>query len=385
MKTLTIGRVNLLRLLRDRSNIFFVFIFPLAIVLLVGAQFGGDGPSTVIGLHGPDGATTERLISEIEGSGAIDVRRFESEEALSGEVVRGGVSAGLDIPPDLEARLGAGETVEVGFISRPDTGAGSIRPIVDAAVSQATADARRAMIVADAADTDFDAALEAVSDASPSGLAVRTDTVGESLFPADVGQFSVGAAQQLVLFTFITALTGSAAIIQSRQLGVTSRMMSTPTAPNTIIVGEAFGRFGVGVFQAAYIVAATFLFFGVDWGNLWGVGAIVVVFSAVGAGGAMLLGTLFRNDQQAGGFSVMIALGMGALGGCMLPLELFSPTLRQIAHLTPHAWAIDGLSELVYNNAGLGAIGLEVAVLAGFAFVLLMVASVRLRQVVTSG
>ena len=46
MKVVQIGLVGLRRMLRDRSNIFFVFIFPLVIILLVGAQFGsGSGPS----------------------------------------------------------------------------------------------------------------------------------------------------------------------------------------------------------------------------------------------------------------------------------------------------------------------------------------------------
>ena len=37
-----IARINVRRMLRERSNIFFVFVFPLAIILLIGAQFGGD-------------------------------------------------------------------------------------------------------------------------------------------------------------------------------------------------------------------------------------------------------------------------------------------------------------------------------------------------------
>ncbi|MEX0667534.1 MAG: ABC transporter permease, partial [Acidimicrobiia bacterium] len=42
MKALSIGLSNLKRLFRDRSSIFFVFVFPLALVLLIGLQFGGS-------------------------------------------------------------------------------------------------------------------------------------------------------------------------------------------------------------------------------------------------------------------------------------------------------------------------------------------------------
>ena len=37
---LTVAGVELRLFLRDRSNIFFVFIFPLLLVVMIGAQFG---------------------------------------------------------------------------------------------------------------------------------------------------------------------------------------------------------------------------------------------------------------------------------------------------------------------------------------------------------
>lgn len=61
------------------------------------------------------------------------------------------------------------------------------------------------------------------------GLTVEVETVGEALFGPRPGRFSVGAARQLVLFVFLTAPAGSAAPLQSRQLGVTRRVLSTPT------------------------------------------------------------------------------------------------------------------------------------------------------------
>jgi ABC-2 type transport system permease protein len=41
MKILTIALTQLRRLVRDRSNIFFVFILPMMLILVLGAAFGG--------------------------------------------------------------------------------------------------------------------------------------------------------------------------------------------------------------------------------------------------------------------------------------------------------------------------------------------------------
>jgi ABC-2 type transport system permease protein len=212
---------------------------------------------------------------------------------------------------------------------------------------------------------------------------VETTAVGESLFPSTLGRFDLGAAQQLVLFTFLTALAGSAALILSRKLGVSRRMLSTPTSPGTIVVGEGAGRWAVAMMQGLYIVLVTYILFQVDWGDPWGALLILVTFSAVGAGAGMLLGSLFSNDQQAGGIGVVVALGLAALGGCMLPIELFSPAMTRIAHLTPHAWALDGFAELVRRDGTVADILPELGVLTAYAAVLLVLAGWRLRVVLT--
>jgi ABC-2 type transport system permease protein len=67
----------------------------------------------------------------------------------------------------------------------------------------------------------------------------------------------------------------------------------------------------------------------------------------------------------------------------MLPLQLFSPTLQQVAHLTPHAWAVDAFAKLVQEGGGLVDILPELGVLAAYAAVLLLIASWRLRVVIT--
>ena len=384
MRILAIAIANLQRLFRDRSNIFFVFIFPIGIILLIGAQFGGGGASTVWAVSAGEGELWSALIERLEDTPGAAVDVHSTEEAMFAEVERGRVSAGIAIPADFDAAIAAGENPVVGLVVRPNQGA-TLSPILQAALREVTATVRVSRVVAAEAEIEVDRAVAAVTPVEVPGVEITSRSVGESLFPPGTGQFAVGAAQQLVLFVFLTVLAGSAALIQSRQLGVTRRMLSTPTSPNTIVAGEGTGRVATGLVQGLYIVGVTLVVFGVRWGNLLGVSVLLLVFSAVAAGAAMLLGTVFRNDQQAGGLSVLLGLGLAALGGCMLPMELFSPTMRQVAHATPHAWAIDGFSDLVYRGGTLVDVLPEVGVLAVYAAVLLTLASWRLRRVITGG
>ncbi len=216
-------------------------------------------------------------------------------------------------------------------------------------------------------------------------MTVRARTVGDELFSENLGRFDVGASAQLLLFTFTTGLASSAVLIRSRRLGVTRRMLSTPTSPGVVLVGEMVGRFTVIGLQGLYIVSATWLLFGVSWGDPVGALALVALFGLVATGAAMLAGSLFRNEQQASSAGVMMALGLGAIGGCMVPLQIFPSTLRAVAHATPHAWANDAFSELVGDNANVVAILPNLAVLAAMAAALLALATWRLRRVITGG
>lgn len=384
MKVLAIARNNLVRLFRDRSAIFFVFIFPLALILLIGLQFGGTFAPRLGVLAPSPGTVGAEIIENLESADGVEMVALSDETALKEGVERGSLSAALSLPADFDERVAAGEVSEVGFIARPGGVGAALQPVVAEVVQRSVLAANAASFVAAQDLATFEEALvtaRTIESQLPASE-VQVTTVGEALFPASLGRFDIGASSQLVLFMFITALSGAAVLIQTRELGLSRRMLATPTSVRTIITGEAGGRFLVVAVQGLYIMAGALLIFGVDWGDPLSALAIVVVFSAVGAGAAMLLGTLFRNAEQAGGVGVIVGLGMAALGGAMLPIQLFSPTLQRIAHLTPHAWALDAFAK-IRAEGGIGDIGLELGALAAYALVLLLAASWRLRRAIT--
>jgi len=386
MKALAIGLTNIRRMIRERSNIFFVFIFPIALILLIGAQFGG-GVKPLIGVFvAEEGQIAEEITVVIESQNSVDTRRFEVREDLVSAVERGQVQAGVFLPAGIEGQSAAGDAVEIGFVARPDGTGPQLQAIVGAAVADVMKPVGAAQFASAETGAAFDETHQMARDLAgrAGGVDVEVSAVGEALFPDTLGQFDLGASSQLVLFVFLTALAGSAALILTRQLGISSRMLSTPTSVRSIVVGESIGRFGVALVQGLYIVVLTLIIFGVNWGDPIASVLLLVTFSAVGAGAGVLMGSVFSNDQQAGGVGVVVSLGLAALGGSMLPLELFSPTMQTVAHFTPHAWALDGYAELVRHAGTTGDILLELGVLAGYATVLFALAAWRLRIAITN-
>lgn len=385
MKIFAIAYSNVKRMLRERSNIFFVFIFPVAIILLIGAQFGG-GINPRLGMVAPEAdPLVEEIVAALESTDGIDTERYETREELITSVERGGAQAGVFLPSDLSETAARGEQAEIGFVARPDGTGTQLQSVVNAAISEVMMPVGAAQFASAETEASFEESLVVAQGlvSGRSSLDVEVSAVGEALFPETLGQFDLGASSQLVLFVFLTAMTGSAALILSRQLGITQRMLSTPTSIRTIISGESLGRLGQALVQGLYIMLLTLLIFSVNWGDPVGAILILIAFSAVGAGAGMLMGATFSNDQQAAGVGVVLSIGLAALGGCMLPLELFSPTMQTIAHITPHAWALDGFAELVRREGTTLDILPELGVLAAYAAVLLALASWRLRVVIT--
>jgi linearmycin/streptolysin S transport system permease protein len=384
VKAVWIATSNLHRMFRARANIFFVFVFPMLLILVLGATFGGSSSARLGVVGANSGPLGTDLVRQLQRTPQIQVVSVTSSAALLTQVERGNVVAGIVIPPGYDRAIRAGRPVAVRYLARPDLSSQQLGEAVRGAVArQAALLGAARFAVAERSAAGFTPALARAQQVAPRlpAVSVTQTSAGTALFPSSVGQFTEGAWTQLLLFLFLIALTGAAAIIETRRLGVARRMLSTPTSPATVIAGETLGRVLIACVQALVIILGSALFFGVHWGQPAGVAAVVILYACAGAGAGILVGTLFRNEQQAAGISLLLGLGLGALGGCMVPLEVFPPTMKRIAHLTPQAWGNDAFSKLVGHGASVTGILPQLGVLALFAAVLLSLAAWRLRRV----
>jgi ABC-2 type transport system permease protein len=384
-KAFAIAGVNLRRLLRDRSNIFFVLLFPMLLILVIGAAFGGSFTPRLGVVVAEAGPLADRLVAELRADDGIGVQRVADEAALRTAVERGELAGGIVVPAGYDGTLRTGGEVDLRYLSRPDEYGQQLRLTVAGAVAREAALLRAAGFTASETGQDFDAAL-ATAEGIAAGLppvSVRTTTVGQAVFPSSLGRFDIGASSQLLLFVFLTSLIGSTALIETRRLGVSRRMLATATSAGTILAGEALGRIAVALVQGLVIMVGAGLLFGVDWGDPLGAGALLLAFALAASGAAMLMGAVLRTEQQAGGLGILVGLALAALGGSMMPIELFSDTLLTVSRFTPHAWANDAFAELVRRDGGLPDIAPQLGVLIGYAAGLFLIGSWLLRRTLT--
>ena len=377
-----IAWVNLRRLTRDKTGAFFVFVFPFLIILALGAAFGSGFTPQLGVVSTGSGPLGQDLRDRLAATDGLKVQSFTDVETMRTAIERGQLEGGLEIPTGYDERVRAGATVPLDYVARP-TGAQELEATVAAVVDEQGVVIRAARFaVSEGTAGSFDEALaraRAVA-AAMARVEVATRTAGGD---SAIGSFASGAAAELVLFMFLTSLSASAMLIETRRLGVTRRMLASPTEVRTILVGETLGRFAIALVQGLLIVAGTVLLFRVDWGNPFTTGLVVLLFALAATGAAMVMGSVLKNASQAGAMGVFLGLVLAAIGGCMVPLEIFPPVMYRIAHLFPHAWAIEALNASIATGAAPAEVSTELWVLAAYAIGLLAIASVLLRRSIT--
>lgn len=374
-----IAGIALKRYFRDRSNYFFVLVLPMLLVVAIGLQFGDSGAAGRLILTG-SGPLSDRLASALDDQ-RIAVERSDDAARAKEVVARGRSDAAVIVDPDDETRWSAQQPVEITIIPGSQAGGqattATVRSVLDSlSLRRAASDALQAQQVE---PEEVERALTAAEDAGPTLSVDLVDgDLGEEF--SGLGQFDLGAAQQLSLFIFLTALTGSGMLIQSRELGVTRRQLSAPVSSVQVIGGETLGRFGIAFGQGIYMVIGTAVLFGVDWGDPFATTCVVAAFAAVSASAAMVLGSLMDNANAANGVGIGLGLVVAALGGSMLPLELFSDGLMKVSALTPHHWAYEAYSEIQRRSGGIADVLPQLGVLLAMTAVLLPLGAWLLRR-----
>ncbi|MFJ5956438.1 ABC transporter permease [Paenarthrobacter sp. NPDC092416] len=379
---LAIAGVEVRRFLRDRSNIFFVFIFPLLLILLLGTQFGSSrAAETRVAIAGGSGTALGTALTEKLEADSLQVA-MHTPQAVREQLGRGRADVGLFISAEAADAFDDGRQVELEILTASQASAQASLQEVLASI-QALGIERSQLSALEQAGLSGDFAAAALDQAreiiqTPRVDVVDTDSTSQEF--RGLGLFDLGAVQQLLLFIFLSSLTGAATLIQARRFGVIPRAMSAPVSSGQAVAGQALGRFGIAVVQGAYILLGTALLFGVNWGNLWLTVLVLVFFSAVAAAGAMMIGSVLDHDGAATGIGIGAGLVLAGLGGCMVPPEFFAEPLQSISWITPHRWAYDALAAIQRRNASFPDILPALGVLAAMAALLLLIGAWLLRR-----
>lgn len=299
MTVLAIAGSRARRIVRDRLALFFIVVLPVLVIVIIGSIVGGTGTFRVGVVDRDRGPLSLSLEHDLAHARGIDLFRYHSVASGKTALRRSEISALVEIPAGADARLRSGRTVAiVAYGERANSDQQSAIATVSSVIAVSGARVQAASFAQQQVGGDFTTHLATAArlEAGSSSVAVATRSVDSKSNVLPRG-FSYSAPTMLVLFVFINALAGGAAMIWTRQLGMYDRMLAAPVSPRQIVFGETFVYFLIALVQSLLIVGVGAVVFGVHWGDPVAAAALIVSWALVGTGAGMLAGTVFSTPE----------------------------------------------------------------------------------------
>jgi ABC-2 type transport system permease protein len=190
-----------------------------------------------------------------------------------------------------------------------------------------------------------------------------------------------GVLAQSVLFV---AIFYGITIVWERDMGLLTKLLSTPSRISSIVVGKALGASVRGIFQAVVIFALA-LVIGVnlrfDALDVLGVFLVIVLFAMCFASLSMLLASFFQTRDRMMGIGQAITMPLFFGSNAIYPASIMPIWLQYVSKFNPLSYVVDAMRAMLltgnYSN-----LPLDIAVLFASTFVFVGLASIALRRII---
>ncbi len=409
----TLAVKDLKLLLRDRGGLFFTVFFPVLYAVFFGTVFSGaagDYKSRKIGVPLVDEDQSERsraFVEELRAAGELDIAPMGRDEAI--DLVRHGRRAAAVVIPQgfgrQRSRLLRGETAVVQIAMDPSRRAegeivrGLLTKQLYVGIQSAFTDRRefraqtepllRELRDEQEADPLFVAMLTGMFEAADRLLGyvetVQSDEQGDGAGAAATGFdpvriesipvearrvgprnfYAVSFPQGIVWAVMSCAAGFGISLVVERTGGTLRRLHITPIPRASVLGGKALACLVSTLVVSAGLLVIARLGFGVVPLSLAFLTASILSIAVAFVGIMMLLATLGKTEQSAGGIGWAILMVMAMLGGGMVPLFIMPGWIQALSYVSPVRWAILALEGSIWREFTLAELLMPCGILLG--------------------
>lgn len=360
---------------RDHPSLGLLFVAPIVITGLVTFILReGQTPAVhavVVNEAGLRGSAIASALGVAIGRAGGTATAAADENAARAAIDDGSASVAIVLP----AGLGTGGAPTIVVITK------GLDPAGDASQLGALQGAFLT-VAADAAGSRIPPIEHRTLYGTPSGDPIT------NFAPAIVGFFA---------YFFVYLLTG-VSFLRERTVGTLERLMATPVTRAEVVIGYTLG-FGVfATLQVALLMVwvlgtvhipalgplpAFSVGLGVTMVGSPILAFLVVLLLAVGAVSlGIFLSTFARTELQVIQFIPLVLAPQFLLSGVLFPIASLPPVVQPLVRIMPLSYAVDGLRQVFIRGAdiGVGALQVDLVVLAAIALLFGTVASLTIRR-----
>lgn len=323
--------------LRDKTAIFWTFVYPIVLLALLMAVFGGGNIrsfSAKVDIEGR-GTGPDQFVALLDsrfaviGSANFSYRRVSPGETTPEGRVR------IVVPAEFGTAERPGPPMVIKLKGEPDAESGSILSIVAESATQ----------------------LNATLAGTPQIVSARYDIDAPAVTKADASAnyYVVGLA---VLSMVSTALFGfSGPLIDLRARGGLKLFHFMPVHKTAFLAGFAMCRVivlvvfillfilgGLGIYSGAKAIGAA------DWGA---VAALVLLGTVAFLAAGLALAGLVTSNTLASAVINFVNLPIMFLSDLFIPLNIMPEFVRTIAHYSPIYLLVDGMRQAASGTYGI--------------------------------
>jgi len=190
-----------------------------------------------------------------------------------------------------------------------------------------------------------------------------------------------GVLAQSVLFI---AIFYGITIVWERDVGLLTKLLSTPSPRLSVVVGKALAAGVRGIFQGIMIFALS-LIIGVnlrfDPLDVAGVLLVTVLFAMCFASLSMTLASFLKTRDRMMGIGQVITMPLFFASNAIYPISLMPTWLQTISVFNPLSYVVDGMRAMLLTGDYAG-LPLDILVLLTFTIVFISIASVILKRLI---
>jgi ABC-2 type transport system permease protein len=184
-----------------------------------------------------------------------------------------------------------------------------------------------------------------------------------------------------VILTMTMVLFTSGAIVRERERGNLELLIATPLSSLELMVGKLLPYVAIGLIQTSIIlIVGAWLFSVPVVGSLLDLYLAALVFIAATLGLGLFVSTVAQTQFQAFQLAFLTLLPSILLSGFLFPFEGMPVAAQWIAQVLPLTHFNVIIRGIVLRGADLPEVWLQLAKLAAFLSVMLMVAAVRFKK-----
>ncbi|HZN54152.1 MAG TPA: ABC transporter permease [Candidatus Polarisedimenticolaceae bacterium] len=330
---LHLSKVKVLEFIREPEAIFWVLVFPILLSLALGIAFRTRKPEP-LAVAVTSGAEAAAAAEALGADTSLRAKILSEDEAR--ESLRTGKVALVVIP---------GETVTYWFDPSRD-------------------ESRVARLAADAA-LQRAAGRDDVRTTALREMTERGSRYIDFLVPGLVGMNLMGTGMWGIGFS----------IVNARSRGLLKRLIATPMRKRHYLAAQMLGRLVFLVPEVAALIGFAHFFFDVPVrGSLASIALITGIGAMAFSGIGLLVAARPRTIEGVSGLMNFVMLPMWIFSGVFFSPARFPDAMQPAIRLLPLTALNDALRGVMIDGRALGAVGVEVAIVASWGLAAFLVA-----------